>query len=83
MPSGEINTIDKVFALDQVEHLGIARDMHSTQRGDVQVVGQPIIMSGADPSIRRSPPNKGEHSAEILEEFGYSDAEIKAFAEKV
>ncbi len=82
VPSGEINTIDKVFALDQVEHLGIARDMHSTQRGDVQVVGQPIIMSGADPSIRRSPPNKGEHSAEILEEFGYSDAEVKAFADK-
>ena len=82
VPSGEINTIDKVFALDQVEHLGIARDMHSTQRGDVQVVGQPIIMSGADPSIRRSPPNKGEHSAEILEEFGYSDAEIKVFADK-
>ena len=82
VPSGEINTIDKVFALDQVEHLGIARDMHSTQRGDVQVVGQPIIMSGADPSIRRSPPNKGEHSAEILEEFGYSDAEIKAFVDK-
>ena len=82
VPSGEINTIDKVFALDQVEHLGIARDMHSTQRGDVQVVGQPIIMSGADPSIRRSPPNKGEHSAEILEEFGYSDAAIKAFADK-
>ena len=82
VPSGEINTIDKVFALDQVDQLGIARDMHSTQRGDVQVVGQPIIMSGADPSIRRSPPNKGEHSAEILEEFGYSDAEIKAFADK-
>ena len=82
VPSGEINTIDKVFELDQVEHLGIARDMHSTQRGDVQVVGQPIIMSGADPSIRRSPPKKGEHSTEILEEFGYSDAEIKAFADK-
>jgi crotonobetainyl-CoA:carnitine CoA-transferase CaiB-like acyl-CoA transferase len=82
VPSGEINSIDKVFGLDQVAHLGIARDMHSTQRGDVQVVGQPIIMSGADPSIRRSPPDKGEHSAEILEEFGYSDAEIRAFADK-
>ena len=56
VPSGEINTIDKVFALDQVEHLGIARDMHSTQRGDVQVVGQPIIMSGQTPqSAARHP----------------------------
>lgn len=82
VPSGEINTIDKVFALDQVSHLGIARDMQSKQRGNVKIVGQPIIMSGADPSIRRSPPDKGEHSAEILAEFGYSDAEIQAFAEK-
>ncbi len=82
VPSGEINTIDKVFALDQVSHLGIARDMQSKQRGNVKIVGQPIIMSGADPSIRRSPPDKGEHSAEILAEFGYSDAEIQAFAKK-
>lgn len=82
VPSGEINSIDKVFGLDQVNHLGIARAMQSKQRGDVKVVGQPIIMSGADPSIRRSPPDKGEHSAEILAEFGYSDAEIKALAEK-
>ena len=80
VPSGEINTIDKVFSNEQVRHLGIARDMNSIERGAVQVVGQPIIMSNADPSIQRPPPGKGEHSREILAEFGYSDAEIDAFA---
>ena len=80
VPSGEINTIDKVFANEQVRHLGIARDMNSTERGAVQVVGQPIIMSNADPSIQRPPPGKGEHSREILAEYGYSDAEIDTFA---
>ena len=82
VPSGEINTIDKVFSNEQVRHLGIARDMNSIERGAVQVVGQPIIMSDADPSIQRPPPGKGEHSREILAEYGYSDAEIDAFADK-
>ena len=82
VPSGEINTIDKVFSNEQVRHLGIARDMNSIERGAVQVVGQPIIMSNADPSIQRPPPGKGEHSREILAEYGYSDAEIDAFADR-
>ena len=82
VPSGEINTIDKVFESKQVQHLGIARDMMSSERGPVQVVGQPIIMSNADPSIQRPPPGKGEHSREILAEYGYSEADIQAFSDE-
>ncbi len=82
VPSGEINSIDQVFATDQVKHLGIARDMNSNERGQTQIVGQPIIMSDADPSIRRPPPAKGEHNHEILAEYGYSEDEIKNFKDK-
>lgn len=82
VPSGEINTIDQVFATDQVQHLGIARDMNSNERGQTQIVGQPIIMSDADPSIQRPPPGKGEHSNEILAEYGYSDADIQKLKDK-
>lgn len=82
VPSGEINSIDQVFATDQVQHLGIARDMNSNERGQTQIVGQPIIMSNADPSIQRPPPGKGEHSNEILAEYGYSDADIQMLKDK-
>lgn len=82
VPSGEINTIDKVFENEQVRHLGIARDMMSTERGQVQVVGQPIIMSNADPSIQRPPPDKGEHSREILAEYGFSEDDITSLSDK-
>lgn len=82
VPSGEINSIDQVFATDQVQHLGIARDMNSNERGQTQIVGQPIIMSDADPSIQRPPPGKGEHSNEILAEYGYSDADIQMLKDK-
>ena len=82
VPSGEINTIDKVFTNEQVQRLGIARDMMSTERGVVQIVGQPIIMSNADPSIQRPLPGKGEHTHEILAEYGHSGAEISSYSDK-
>ncbi|MDG2406399.1 MAG: CaiB/BaiF CoA-transferase family protein [Paracoccaceae bacterium] len=82
VPCGEINTIDQMFESPQVQHLGIARDMVSQERGAGQVVGQPIIMSDAVSAIRRPPPTKGEHTAEILLEFGFDASEIVAFDKK-
>jgi crotonobetainyl-CoA:carnitine CoA-transferase CaiB-like acyl-CoA transferase len=82
IPCGEINTIDSVFASPQVQHLGIARDMQSQERGATQVVGQPIILSNAESSIARPPPLAGQHTDEVLRDIGYSDAEIKQFADE-
>ena len=79
VPCGEINSIDKVFASPQVEHLGIARDMVSQERGPTQIVGQPIIMSRSTSEIRRPPPTLGQHTEEILSGLGYDDAAISAF----
>jgi len=80
IPCGEINSIDKAFANPQVQHLGIARDMHSQERGQTQVVGQPITMSDAESTIQRPPPLMGQHTAEVLSEMGYSDADIQHYA---
>ncbi len=83
VPSGPINTIDKTFAEPQVQHLGIARKMHSEKIGDTKVVGQPINMSRfPQPEALDATPELGEHTADVLAGLGYGDAEIKALKAK-
>lgn len=82
VPCGEINTIDQVFASPQVEALRMARDMNSQERGDTQVVGQPITMSDSASEISRPPPLVGQHTDELLQEFGLSTADISELREQ-
>lgn len=77
VPSGPINSIDKVFQDPQIEHLRLARSVNSPNVGrDITLVGQPVTLTRTPSDIVRHPPDTGENSDEILTEFGYSDAEI-------
>jgi crotonobetainyl-CoA:carnitine CoA-transferase CaiB-like acyl-CoA transferase len=76
VPAGEINDISQVFANPQVRHLGLAQPVISQERGETELVGQPIIMSRTPSHIATPPPLAGQHTAEILAEVGYSEAEI-------
>ncbi|MBT7954017.1 MAG: CoA transferase [Rhodospirillaceae bacterium] len=81
VPCGEINSIDQVFENPQVKHLGMAQAVNSTERGEIELVGQPIDMSRTPSKLVEPPPTCGQHSAEVLGEIGYSAEEIAQLRE--
>ena len=78
VPAGYIHAIDEVFADPQVKHLGMAAPAKHPELGDIELVAQPIKMSGAEFQVRATTPGLGEHTGEILTAAGYSAAEIEA-----
>jgi crotonobetainyl-CoA:carnitine CoA-transferase CaiB-like acyl-CoA transferase len=76
VPCGPINTIDQVFADPQIRHLGMAQPVRSHERGDTELVGQPVTMSRTPSRLRTPPPTMGEHTDEILKSLGYDEARI-------
>ncbi len=76
IPCGPINTIDRVFADPQVQHLGIAAPLHHPRLGDTHVVASAINLSGVPKTMRSATPDSGAHTDEVLAWIGYTPEEI-------
>jgi crotonobetainyl-CoA:carnitine CoA-transferase CaiB-like acyl-CoA transferase len=82
IPSGPINTVDKVFEDPQAKHLGMAVTVEHAVRGPVAILRQPVNMSRTPPSVRTASPMPGQHRDEILGELGFTEAEIGGLIER-
>jgi len=79
IPCGPINTLDKVFAMPQVEAREMLIHMEHTEVGDLKLVGSPLKFSNTPVEYKLSPPRLGEHTEDILTELlGYSSEKIIA-----
>ena len=76
VPCGPINTIDQVFADEQVKHLKIAQNATRPDAKEQTFVGQPFALSRTPSKIAVTPPELGQHTDEVLKEFGFDDNEI-------
>lgn len=84
VPVGPVNTIDQVFAMDQIK----AREMditinHPLAKNPVHLVGSPLKLSATPVSYREAPPYAGEDTKDVLRSvLNMNDAEIDALKTK-
>ncbi len=78
VPCGPIYDIGQAFEDPQVQHLRLTRTAEHPTLGRVNLLRSPINLS-ANPhpqAFERAAPDPGQHSAELLREADFSDAEI-------
>ena len=76
IPCGPINDYARVFADPQVVARGMVVDTDHPTLGRLKTLGSPLKLSATPPQVGRAAPRLGEHTAEVLREAGFTDAEI-------
>ena len=78
VPCGPVNSVAEAFADAQVQHLNMKLQAEHRQLGTINLLRSPINLSDnpRDNKAHRPGPEPGEHSVEILKEFGYDDTKI-------
>ncbi|WP_419922816.1 CaiB/BaiF CoA transferase family protein [Candidatus Poriferisodalis sp.] len=70
IPCGRVNSVAEAFADPQVRHLGMAAPVRHPAVGDIRIIRNATQIDGVPGDIRRPSPTKGEHTDEILAQFG-------------
>ncbi len=66
----------------QVKHRNLIATYEHPRAGTVKVIGPAVQLSATPPAIDRPAPIIGQHSEEILREFGVSEAVIDDLRER-
>jgi formyl-CoA transferase len=79
VPCGPIYSIDQMFADAQVKHLGMAQPVRGKGKSNgkpLTLVGQPMTLSRTPSRLVARPPAIGQHTDQVLKEFGFKASEI-------
>ncbi len=82
VPCGPINNLAEVFADRQVRERGMTVEVPHPLAGSVSLVASPMRLSATPVQYRRAPPLLGEHTDEVLGEFGWTEAQRAALREQ-
>ena len=81
VPCGPIYNIEQVYADPHVQSRDMAVELEHPKSGSIRNIGVAVKLSDTPGSVRTPAPLLGQHSAEVLRQYGYADADIAEFQE--
>lgn len=73
---GEVKSHLQAAVDPQVDHLGLITSYDHPKAGQVKIVGPAVGLSRTPAKVDRPAPLVGQHTVEVLKEFGFSEADI-------
>jgi len=77
-----VNTVAQVMEDPQTAARAMIQRVMHPRLGEIPVVGTPVKFSRMKAGVRTPAPSQGEHTDQVLAEYGYSAAEIAALRAK-
>jgi crotonobetainyl-CoA:carnitine CoA-transferase CaiB-like acyl-CoA transferase len=76
-----VNSLAETFEDVAVQHIAPVLEFEHPRAGRVRVLKHPVRYSSGEATLRRPPPDVGEHTDEVLTELGYTADAVAAMRE--
>ncbi len=82
VPVGPVQTVAEALQHPQARAMGVVIDARTVQGDERPMIGLPLHFDGCNAPATRAAPRLGQHSTDVLREFGLSEAALQGLLER-
>lgn len=77
VPAGPVQSVAEALSHPQVQAMDMVIDAETAAGGTRPMIGLPLHFNGSNAPAASAAPHLGQHTREVLEEFGFSPSEVE------